>query len=161
MLAKKIALGFGIAIILPMMIHYGVSTFSPPPKYKDYVVEGYWQKYQTASPAEKIVLEKENKAVQEKREAHEKRFQRHLFFVAVPVGLIAIIVGSLIGIQAIGSGLMFGGIFSVTDGYCWYWSQLDDAMKFASLAVAFTLLIVIGYKKMADSGRQKQQIPAS
>ena len=161
MLAKKFALGFGIAIILPMMVHYAVRTFSPPPQYKDYVIEGYWQKYQSATPAERTVLDKENKALQEKRETREKVFQRHLFYVAVPVGLIAIIVGSLVGIQAIGSGLMFGGIFSVTDGYCWYWSQLDDAMKFGSLLVAFIVLIVIGYRKMADAGHQKRQVVTS
>ena len=31
MLGKKIALGFGIAIIFPMMVHYGFATFSAPP----------------------------------------------------------------------------------------------------------------------------------
>jgi hypothetical protein len=34
--AKKIALGFGIAIVLPMLIHYGVATFYPEPRPEDY-----------------------------------------------------------------------------------------------------------------------------
>ena len=52
MLAKKFALGFGIAIIFPMMIHYGVSTFSPEPKWKDYQVENYYEKHERATPEE-------------------------------------------------------------------------------------------------------------
>ena len=36
MLAKKIALGFGIAVIYPLMLYYGVSSFSPPPPWGAY-----------------------------------------------------------------------------------------------------------------------------
>jgi len=32
MLARQIAIGFGIAIIFPLLIHYGVATFHPAPK---------------------------------------------------------------------------------------------------------------------------------
>ena len=52
MLAKKIALGFGLAIIFPMMIHYGVSTFSPAPKFESYVKQEEFNK--TATAQEKI-----------------------------------------------------------------------------------------------------------
>ena len=159
MLAKKFALGFGIAIILPMMVHYAVRTFSPPPQSKNYIIIYDWQKYQNASAADKAAMDKESKAAQEKYQKDEKRFQRHLFFVVVPVGLLAIIVGAFAGIQAIGSGLMFGGIFAVTDGYLSYWSQLDDAMRFVSLVIAFILLIAIGYKKLANV--DKKEIPGS
>ncbi len=44
MLAKKFALAFGIAVLLPFLVYYGVSTFSPPPKhdwtcYRQYVID--------------------------------------------------------------------------------------------------------------------------
>jgi hypothetical protein len=48
MLAKKIALGFGLAIIFPMMIHYGVSTFSPEPKFENYIKQEEFNKRATA-----------------------------------------------------------------------------------------------------------------
>jgi len=114
MLAKKIALGFGLAIIFPMMIHYGVSTFSPEPKFESYAKQKEFNK--TATAQEKVQKE-------EARESAQKQFEKHLYLVAVPLGLVAILVGAFSRIQSIGSGLMIGGIFSITDGYINYWSH--------------------------------------
>jgi hypothetical protein len=44
---------------------------------------------------------------------------------------------------------MFGGIFSVLDGYCNYWSELPDGARFMSLLIAFVVLIYIGWRKLA------------
>lgn len=150
MLAKKFALGFGIAIIFPIMIHYGVSTFVHEPKWQDYYSDtDYYQRYQNASPAEKAKLDEEKKQNESKRRAAEKHFQKYLFIVAVPLGIAAIIIGSVMAIQAVGTGLMFGGIFSLMDGYCNYWSELADSMRFFSMLAAFVVLLFIGYRKLA------------
>lgn len=149
MLAKKFALGFGVAIILPMLVHYGVSTFSPAPKWRDRYEHGNYQQYKNATPEEKARLDRERDAREERWRNQQKTFQRHLFFVAVPLGIAAIIIGAVSTIQAIGTGLMFGGIFTLVDGYCWYWSELQDWMRFVSLLVAFVVLIFIGYRKLA------------
>ena len=149
MLAKKFALGFGIAIILPMVIYYGVSIFSPSPKWRDYQVSDYYERYEDASKDEKAGLREERKQLQEERRANRKRFERHLFFVATPIGIAAIIAGSVIAIQAVGAGLMFGGIFTVTEGYVCYWSELPDWMRFLSLLLAFAILIYVGCRSLA------------
>ncbi len=149
MLAKKFALGFGIAIILPMMVHYGVSTFSPRSSWRDYRDSGYYGSRQNASPEEKARLEKKRDEQIKILEEGRRRFQRNLFLVAIPIGIIAIILGSLTAVQAIGTGLMFGGIFTLVDGYCWYWSELQDWMRFVSLLLAFIVLIYIGYRRLA------------
>ncbi|MBF0384432.1 MAG: hypothetical protein HQL27_01035 [Candidatus Omnitrophica bacterium] len=152
MLAKKFALGFGIAVLLPMVVHYGVSTFNPAPKWRNYYQYEYYNNYEeekNASPEEKA---KKQAEIQKKDEDYRKAqnsFGKSLFLVAIPVGLAAIIFGSLTAVQAIGTGLMFGGIFTIIDGYCWYWSELQDWMRFVSLLVAFIVLIYIGYRKMA------------
>jgi len=139
MLAKKIALGFGLAIIFPMMIHYGVSTFTPEPKFESYAKQDEFNK--RATPEEK-------KQKEEARESAQKRFEKHLYCVAVPLGLAAILVGAFSRVQSIGSGLMIGGIFSITDGYINYWSELADWMRFLSLLAAFAILLVVGYNKI-------------
>ena len=137
MLAKKFALAFGISVVFPAMIHYGVATFSPEPRWQDYHV------------APLIDL---NSAEYQKKNAEyrtaEKAFEKHLFAVAVPLGLIIVIVGAFLPIPAIGTGLMFGGIFSVCDGYFNYWSELSAQLKFLSLLAAFIVLLVVGYKKL-------------
>lgn len=148
MLAKKFALGFGIAIVFPMMIHYGVSIFSPQPKWKDYQTENYYEKHKRATPEEQEKLEAKKNQLEEQRMKAEKRFQKRLFFVAVPLGITAIVVGAFLSIQAIGTGLMFGGIFSACDGYFNYWSELADSLKFISMLLVFIVLLIVGYKKL-------------
>jgi hypothetical protein len=149
MLAKKFALGFGIAIILPMLVHYGVSTFSPPPKWQDRYDPSYYQRYDKATPEERAQLDKERAEKDRIWRQKEKVFQSHLFAVAVPLGIASIVIGAILPIQAIGTGLMFGGIFSLTEGYMMYWSELQDWMRFLSLLIAFVVLIFIGYRKLA------------
>jgi hypothetical protein len=45
---------------------------------------------------------------------------------------------------AIGTGLIFGGIFSVCDGYFNYLSELSAQLKVFSLLVVFIVLLVVG-----------------
>lgn len=145
MLSKKFAVGFGIAIIFPMLIHYGVSTFSPAPKWNNY----YQYNYDIhASPEQRTKDQQKRQKEQEEFRKSQKTFQMHLFYVAVPLGIVAILIGASISIQAVGTGLMFGGIFSVMDGYIWYWSELPDSLRFLSLLVAFIVLIYVGYRKL-------------
>ena len=149
MLAKKFALGFGIAIIFPMLIHYGVSTFSHAPKWEDRYDSHFYQRYQNATPEEKVKLDKERDEKDKAWREKQKVFERHLFIVAVPAGIAAIIIGATLPLQAIGTGLMFGGIFSLTEGYMFYWTALQDWMRFLSLLAAFIVLIFVGYRKLA------------
>jgi hypothetical protein len=135
--AKKFALAFGIAVVFPAMIHSGVSIYSPPPRWEDYTVTpgnngntDEWKKGQTAY------------------RAAEKVFENHLFAVAVPLGLIAIIAGAFFLSPAIGTGLMFGGVFSICDGYITCWSELPATLKFLSLLAAFIVLLFVGYRKL-------------
>lgn len=151
MLAKKFALGFGIAVILPMLVHYGVSTVTPAPKWQDYYGSCgyYYEENKNATPEQKTKLQNERNKKQQAYKDSQKRFQQHLFVAAVPIGIAAIILGALSAIQAIGTGLMFGGIFTLMDGYICYWSELQDWMRFVSLLIAFIVLLFIGYRKLA------------
>jgi len=146
MLAKKIALGFGIAIVFPMLLHYGVSTWTPQPRFDLYELQ---QPYNPqATPEQKAQQQAELQKKQQERHIAEKRFQQHLFAVAVPLGLVALLVGAFLRLPAIGTGLMFGGIFSICDGYFNYWSELADVLKFVSLLIAFILLLFLGYRRL-------------
>jgi len=137
MLAKKFALAFGLAVIFPAMIHCGVSMFSPQPRWQDYTV---------APMIDSNSTEWQQKEAE--RRAAEKVFEKHLFAVAVPLGLVAIVVGAFFLSPAIGAGIMFGGIFSVCDGYFNSWAELSATLKFFSLLATFVVLLLVGYKKL-------------
>lgn len=149
LLAKKFAVGVGIAIIFPMMIHYGVRTFSPPPDWRDYRAPMPVYEESMTPEAKKLNWEEMERREAERRK-EETRFQKHLFYVAAPAGVIAILAGSFIAVQAVGAGLMFGGIFALIDGYRNYWSELPDAMRFVSLIAAFLVLLFIGWRKIGN-----------
>ena len=67
-------------------------------------------------------------------EAARKQHQMYLFFTAVPVGLVAIIAGTFIRLPALGPGMVFGGVFTLVEGYLFNWPELSAPLKFVSPA---------------------------
>ena len=148
MRAKRFALGFGIAIIFPMMLYYGVDTFSPSPDFEDFRVEDFSERHQRANVDEQKQLEAERSELDERFREELMRFHKRLFYVSVPLGIAAIIAGAYIALPAVGTGLIFGGILSIVLGYMGYWIELPEPVKFVSLLIAFIVLVVVGYKKL-------------
>ncbi len=146
MLARQIAIGFGIAIILPLLIHYGVSTFRPPPKSQD-MFQGRPALPPNATADERKEYADQTKQRQDAFNSAAREFARALAVISAPLGIIAILVGAYISFQAIGTGLIFGGIFSVGWGYWSYWSYLDDWIRFVSLLAGFAVLLFVGIKR--------------
>jgi len=68
---------------------------------------------------------------------------------AAPLGVAAIFVGAYLPFYAIGTGLIFGGIFTVGLGYWNYWSFLEDWIRFVSLLAGFLILLFVGYYRVA------------
>ena len=74
-----------------------------------------------------------------------KKYTRTVFIVSGIMGIIAIAVGALIfNIEAIGAGLMGGGVLSLIYGNIRYWQNLNNWMKVIILAIALVALIYIG-----------------
>jgi len=146
-LAREIAIGFGVAIVFPMLIYYGVSTFSHPPKGSTYHRE------YVNSP--KLTPEENQAAKQALQQAEsasmeaERVFSLRLICVAAPLGYIALVLGSLLPMSGFGVGLMFGGIFAVINGYWSHWSYLEDWVRFVSLLVAMVVLTFIAYRQLS------------
>ena len=132
---KKVALGVGLAFIFPMIIYYGVATFVTVPKMLP------WNE-------QKLLSDGDQAKARAVYEYESTRHNRILYFVSMAVGIPAIAIGAFVPMQAIGSGLMFGGIFGVTSGYVGYWEHIPHGLRFISLLIAFCLLIFVGVKKL-------------
>jgi len=118
MLAGQIAIGFGFAVIFPLLVYYGAATFYPPPNRADSFAE-------LMSPGPSASAE-ERKEYSDRKAASDysaaaKTFSRVLVLVATPLGVAAIFIGAFLSIHAIGTGLILGGIASVAFGYYGYW----------------------------------------
>ncbi len=147
MRAITFAIAMGIAILLPMLVMYGVNIFSPPPKWETSTL--LMAPGPGATHEERTEWQKELREHNEKMMEQRKRYQKHLFYVAVPAGLAAIIGGSFVSVPAIGPGLVFGGVFTLIEGYWFYWSELEDWIKFTSILIALAALIFTAYRRLA------------
>lgn len=145
--AKQFAVGFGIAVLLPLTVWYGVHLFHPPPERKEYFPEEFAAPRQ--APAEPVeVTEKARKDREERTERFEQAerlYYRDLFYVAYPVGLLAFVVGTFLRVQAVGAGFMFGGLFALGEGCYCYWDKMGDTMRFGSLVLALAVVVALGW----------------
>ena len=148
MIAKHIALSFGVALVMPILVYYGVSTFYPPPRWDAYseLLENEYKK----SDKEKAVVNQKKKEWKQK----EYDFQRMVFFIAAPLGIATLTIGAFLPSYWLGVGLMFGGIFTGIEGYWTFWPRLNDWIKFVSLLMILALLIFIGYQKLGDNKKK-------
>ena len=170
---KQIALAIGIVILLNIFFNYGIFTFYKSPEYTQFCPEtlyskniqtekectdagGLWhysgpevQKAATATGA--VIMgycditytcNKEYTAVRE-------IYDRNVFIVLTILGIITLILGlTVISVDAVANGFLFGGILSILVGVIRYWSAMDDYLRFIISGIALVLLIWVGYKKI-------------
>jgi len=148
MIAKKLAVGVGIAIMFPIMIHYAVKAFIPEPRLVGYQIKNYALRYKDATPEAKAKLAQERDRLSKGYKRVREYFQWQLVILTLPAGILAIIIGSLLRVQAVGTGLMFGGILClIYNGYSSYSSE--SWVIFLYMLFAFIALVFIGYRKLA------------
>jgi len=146
-MGKRIILGIGIAVIFTMVVFYGIHTFYPKPKYGDYVTTTRRQ-IKDAQGERKAALEKERKEQRTRYNEVRDRWSRNVFFISLPFGLIALIIGIWLKVQPVSGGLMGGGILTLIGGTGFYWEHIEELGKFIALGVILIFLIWLGYKKL-------------
>ena len=71
---------------------------------------------------------------------------RNIFFFALPIGIIIIIIGALLfGLDAVGGGLMAGGVGILLYGIGSVWEYADDLVKFILSLIGLFVLIGVSY----------------
>ncbi len=155
MLARKLILGFGFGILMPMLIHYGIDVFEPRAMWGSDAA--YYQELQRvreqeeqASAADKSGFRAKREQLETARNAYQQQSGSLHFFIGAPIGIVVTLIGSFIRAQAIGGGLMLGGIFTFTGGCAWYWADLSRPGRFLVLLVAFVVLLWIGYQRLSE-----------
>ena len=162
---KEALITIAIAILLTMFIFYGISTFYPRPEWEDMCKDvgaamnqeecesanGEWS-YEERAPRP-VKLEGEEFepgyckcSIYE--DANETR-SRTVFIVALILGLIAVLLGTVvIKLPSVASGALSGGILTVIFGTMEYWGHMPDFARFLALGIALAILIIIAYKKL-------------
>jgi hypothetical protein len=78
-------------------------------------------------------------------------YNRNVFVALVILGVLSLITGFFIRKSAaVSLGLSLGGVLALVVGSVRYWSDMNDYLRVAVLAVALVILVVIGVKKVKD-----------
>ena len=104
MLARQIVIGFGIAVILPLLVYYSVSTFYPIPKTPN---DGTTECMMLAvTPEQRVECWRKQRTMLDARDAANKEFSWRLVAVGTPLGVSAILIGAYLSIYEVGTGLI-------------------------------------------------------
>src|SRR5213592_2564037 len=89
MLAQKIILGFGFAVVLPLLVHYGIEAFHPsvptPESYDE--VRRLRQREEQSTGDEKVQLRDQRERMEAELRTQERASSRLHFFVGAPIGV--------------------------------------------------------------------------
>jgi len=148
-LVKQIAVWLGIVILLPLATWYGVSAFSTRDSSENAkalakINEQLQDAKEEKDKAARDTLRKERDRLQAENEETQRRFHHDMFWVAYPTGLVATILGIFFPVQAVGAGLMFGGLAALATGCYTYWDRMDAWLRLASLVLVLVVLLILG-----------------
>jgi hypothetical protein len=164
---KEILLAIAISVLTIFVIYYGINMFFPSPDYNNFcnntqyigvvntseqcnVIGGQWNPaYPNSIGTPKVTPEGYcdvyYKCNQEFNNAMKTR-SRNVFYVALPLGILIIAVGAfLFGLEAVGAGLMGGGVGTLIYGAGAYWPFTENWVRFLISLIGLVLLIWFAY----------------
>ena len=163
---KEIVLGISIIVLTIFVTFYGINTIFPKPDYNDFCPQvqtqelidtqarcielgGQWTEDGYPRPVgEKNITgycDRDYTCRQEFDSAMKLR-SRNVFFIALPIGVAIIALGAFIfGLEAVGAGLMGGGIGTLIYGSGAYWPYSENWIRFLISLIGLVLIIWLAY----------------
>jgi len=139
MKAKYAAIGCGIALLLPSLVHLGVWLVCDglnPARGNPHAADDAVNLFLVA-PIKIWYCDPE-------------QFARMFFPVSYLVGISAVILGSALRVPGVGPGLLFGGLLTLWDGFA-YSHWIDARLIFMAMLGIFVLLIGLGIWQWSSS----------
>ncbi|MEK6937033.1 MAG: hypothetical protein AABW58_03090 [Nanoarchaeota archaeon] len=79
--------------------------------------------------------------------AHEE-YNRNVFVIIAPIGIILLVAGLLLSFEVVGTGLMFSGILLAAYATIIYFSDMSKWLRVLVIFIELVLLILISIKKL-------------
>jgi hypothetical protein len=90
----------------------------------------------------------------------QEDYSRNIFLIALPLGIAIIAAGAIIfGLEAVGAGLMGGGVGIIIWGVGGFWRFADDWLKFLLSLIGLIVVIWLAYyfnRKWGNKKRRKR-----
>jgi len=178
---KELALSVAIIILTIFVTFYGINTIYPNVEWDDYcgsvkvtkVIDtdvecvnaggkwNYYEGYDSVGPR----TAEDNPVgwcdlysdCQKEYDAARADRSRAVFFIALPLGIIIILAGAFIfGIEAVGTGLIGGGIGTLIYGGGAFWPYTENWIRFLLSLVGLVILIWLVYY-FTNRGNKKKK----
>ena len=174
---KDVILGIAIIILTIFVAYYGINTLFPKTDYNAYCTPEMYNVYVNNS-AECIAANGRwnpmtgPKAInepsgycditwqcnQDYNDADRDRSKK-VFFVALPLGILIVALGAFFfGLEAVGAGVMGGGVGTLIYGSGAYWPYTQNWLRFLLSLVGLAALIWFAYfwnKKMQKKNKKR------
>jgi hypothetical protein len=174
--AKKIAMVIAITVLLPLFVGLFADAAYKEPKYEDYCNNTYdygmkaipatptncsyntdpveaqcysnggqaefnytvdgCQKFQSCNYCSKFFNDAQQK------------YNRNLFFILLPIGLVIVILGLYLIVDYLGAGLMFAGLIVMFYATFRYFSDMSKMLRAIVILIELLVIMWIGYKKI-------------
>ena len=89
-----------------------------------------------------------------------QEYNRNIFFVLLPLGLIIVILGIYLVVDYIGAGLMFAGLIVMFYATIRYFSDMSKILRAVIILVELLLIMWIGYKKIREEVANRSETSA-
>lgn len=167
---RNLILGIAIFILTIFVGIYGINTFyGKAPEFNDYCPmaapqnpsecvkqNGTWINYndERAVPSAKVPVPATTPTgycdvytyCQKQLEKAEEPYYKGVFLIALPLGIIIIAIGLFVfSLEAVGLGLMSGGVGIIIYGVQQYWRFQTDLIRFVLLLVGLIIIICLTY----------------
>lgn len=174
---KYLLLAIAIGILMFFVAFYGINMLFPKPNYDDFcgsvymkdVVEtsvqceelgGRWYAQNIEcikAPCPQGYCDITYTCNKEFEEAMNYR-ARNVFFVALPLGIIIVAAGAFIfGLEAVGTGIIGGGLATLIYGSGAYWPYSENWIRFVISLVGLVILIWLTYYFKRKAGKKKRK----
>jgi hypothetical protein len=179
---KKVAMILAITVLLPLFVGLFTDAVYLEPKYENYCNNTYYDspKMIPATPVnctdiyanpevQKCSNEKgmpefrydSNNCQQFKScnycnvgfDTARQKYNRNIFFVLLPVGLIVVILGLYLIVDYLGAGLMFAGLIIMFYATMRYFSDMSKILRALVILVELLVIMWIGYKKIDEHSK--------
>lgn len=161
---KEVVLGIAIIVLTIFVAFYGINTLFPKPDYNDFcgnvrydfpvndnatcVSKGGVWNYNMGPKVDSQVdgyCDLYYYCNQQYNDLTKER-SRKVFFIALPLGVAIIALGAFIfGLEAVGAGLMGGGIGTLIYGSGAYWPYTENWIRFLISLAGLVLIIWLAY----------------
>jgi len=175
--AKRIAMVIAIVVLLPLFVGLFTDAVYDEPKYEDYCNNSYYEysKPMIATPvnctdvyssqeSQQCYNDKgtpdytyDSTGCQQFKSCNycsrdfndaQQKYNRNIFFILLPLGLIIVIIGIYFAVDYLGAGLMFAGLIVMFYATFRYFSDMSKMLRAIVILVELLVIMWIGYQKI-------------